>query len=178
MIFSRSMINILSMPLGVVILEAVEPHKGLKFVIDTTKERNILFAGRVHELGYDVLDDWDLFSVTAQNGREIPGENGLYITDFIIDIKLKFNDGAKRAEKILFEYSENYKEYQEQVEEYVGTTIHGVLGLPFLAKHQYILKLAASMCRDKAMNILETWGWTVEDRKHWLHLQNFNAGKK
>lgn len=169
--------HILSLPLGIVTLEAAAPHKGLKFVIDTTKERNILFAGRVNELGYDVIDDWELFNVTAQNGREIPGENGLYITDFIIEIKLKFNDGAKRAEKILFEYSEHFKEYQEQVEEYVGTTIHGVFGLPFLAKHQHILKLGASLCRDKAEDILQTWGWTEEDRKQWLHIQDVNSKK-
>ena len=59
--------NILTFPLGIVVIEAIGKHKGMKFVIDTSKERNILFADRVKELGYDVLEDWDLFNVTFEN---------------------------------------------------------------------------------------------------------------
>lgn len=164
--------NILTFPLGIVVLDAIGKHKGMKFVIDTTRERNILFADRVNELGYDVLEDWDLFNVTYENGYPIENENGMMITDFIIEIKLLFNDGRKRAEKLIFEYSDKNKEYQKSVDEYVGTHIHGVLGLPYLAKHQDYLKIGASLCKDGVADILRSWGWKSEEIDKCLNRNN------
>lgn len=157
--------NILRLPLGIVTLEAVGKHKGLKFVVDTTKERNILFADRVNELGYDVIDDWNLFKVTHQNGYPIEGGQGMQITDFIIEIKLQFDIGLKRSEKLIFEYSDCYKDYQKALEEHIGMKVQGVLGLPFLVKHQYILQIGASMCKDEVDDILKSWCKPAEERK-------------
>lgn len=157
--------NILCFPLGVVILEAVEPHKGLKFVIDTAIERNILFADRVNDMGFDVIDDWELFDVTHQNGYPCEDGCGMNITDFIIEIKLKFDKSQKRSEKLLFEYSDRYKEYQLEVDKYIGSQVHGVLGLPYLAKHPYILEIGASICHNTVDDILKSWGWTEDERK-------------
>ena len=157
-------LSLLKFPLGYVILEAVGKYKGLKFAIDTTLERNILFADRVNESGYDVFDDWELFTVTHQNGY--PLENGgMQITDFVIEIKLKFDNQQKRAEKLIFEYSDSFKEYQQAVDECIGTSVHGVLGLPYLACHQHILQIGAKTCKSSLDDILTSWGQTQEELK-------------
>lgn len=152
-------LSLLKFPLGYVIPEAVGKHKGLRFAIDTTLERNILFADRVNELGYDVFEDWDLFNVTHQNGYPLE-DGGMQITDFIIEIKLKLDNQQERAEKLIFEYSDRYKEYQHAVDECVGTSVHGVLGLPYLASHQHIIQIGAKTCKSSTDNILTDWNRT------------------
>lgn len=153
-------LSLLKFPLGYVILEAVGKHKGLKFAIDTTLERNILFADRVNEMGYDIFEDWDLFNITHQNGYPLETGGGMQITDFIIEIKLKFDNQRKRAEKLIFEYSDRYKEYQQAVDECVKTSVHGVLGLPYLANHQHIIQIGAKVCKNSIDDILTSWSRT------------------
>lgn len=155
--------NILTFPLGIVILEAAGKHKGMKFVIDTTKERNILFANKIKHLGYDIFEDWELFNIPFENGYPLEDGNGMNITDFIIEIKLLFNDGSKKAQKLNFEYSDKYLEYQKLVDEYVETEVHGVLGLPYLAKHQDIIRIGATLCKDGVADILRDWSWKEEE---------------
>ena len=152
-------IHLLILPLGVPILRATGRHEGMQFAIDPSKTHNYLFFHRVKEEGIDGIDDWDYFEPLATNvitkNDEIQRETE--IKDIIVSAKMRF-DGQKVARKILFEVKEGYEAYMEQAEKIAGTRLHGrlhgIVGLPYLAKHSHLLKLSAQLYDDSMDGII------------------------
>lgn len=156
-------VNLLILPLGIPIMRATGKHEGMQFAIDPSKTHNYLFFRRVKEEGIDAIDDWEYFEPLATNvitkNDEIQRETE--IKDIIVSAKMRF-EGQKVARKILFEVKEGYETYMEQAEKIAGTSLHGVLGLPYLTKHLHILKMSAQLY-DESMDGIINRSWCKEE---------------
>ena len=151
-------VNLLVLPLGVPIMRATGKHEGMQFAIDPSKTHNYLFFRRVKEEGIDAIDDWEYFEPLSMNYHS---EDENLITDIVVSAKMMF-EGQKVTRKILFEVKDGYETYMEQAEKIAGTRLHGVLGLPFLSKHLYILKMSAQLY-DESMDGIIGRSWCQEE---------------